>query len=137
MKIWLQKRAVKVISYKILKVIACGVVPIVSCILYCAVQGQSMRSIYLPNPTCSAEIFYYKMVAGMVNFGSPLGYFVYNESHAMISSFGVWSSVLLIPWALWGKVFGWGYSLPIICNICMLSCGFAVFAILQNRHGNK
>lgn len=130
MKIWSQKRAVKVISYKILKVIACGVIPIVSCILYCAVQGQSVRSIYLPNTTCSDDIYYYKMVAGVVNFGSPLGYFGYNESHAMVSSFGVWSPVLLIPWVLWGKVFGWGYSSPIICNICMLSCGFAAFAIL-------
>lgn len=112
------------------KAVCCGLIPILGCILYCMFQGQSLKSIYLPNTASADDIFYYKMVAGMVNFGSPLEYFGYNESHAMVSSFGVWSPILLMPWALWGKVFGWGYSSPIMCNICMLSSAFAVFAVL-------
>lgn len=111
------------------KAAVCGLIPILSCILYCAFRGQSLNSIYLPDTACSDEIFYYKMVEGAVKFGSPLGYFGYNESHALVSSYGVWSPVLLMPWILWGKVFGWGYSSPIICNICMLSFGFIVFAV--------
>lgn len=89
-----------------------------------------MGDVYLPNTACSDDIFYYKMVEGMVKFGYPLGYFGYNESHAAFGSFGVWSPVLLMPWALWGRVFGWGYFSPILCNICVLSFGFGVFAIL-------
>lgn len=127
MKIEFQRNdAINILS----KAVCCALIPISGCLLHCMFQGQSLNNIYLPNTTSADDILYYKMVAGVVNFGSPLGYFGYNESHAMVSSFGVWSPVLLIPWVLWGKVFGWGYSSPIICNICMLSCGFAAFAIL-------
>lgn len=125
-----QRNDVKNILSKAIKAIGCGLIPILSSILYCAFRGQSLKDIYLPNTTCSDDIFYYKMVEGMVNFGHPLGYFGYNESHAMISSFGVWSPVLLLPWALWGKVFGWGFFSPIICNICILSISFILFAVL-------
>lgn len=111
------------------KAIGCGLIPIVCCILYCAFQGQTLRRIYLPNTVCSDDIYYYKMVEGMVEYGYPLGYFGYNESHAMVSSFGVWSPVLLLPWTLWGKVFGWGYFSPILCNICILSISFIIFAV--------
>ncbi|MCM1541856.1 MAG: hypothetical protein NC121_11410 [Blautia sp.] len=112
------------------KAAVCGFIPILCCVLYCVFQGQSLTGIYLPDTACSDDIFYFKMVEGMVRFGSPLGYFGYNESHAMVSSFGVWSPVLLMPWALWGKVFGWGYFSPILCNICMLSLGFIIFSVL-------
>ena len=112
------------------KAIGCGFIPVLSCFLYCIFQRRSLGSIYLPNTACSDDIYYYKMVEGIVNFGCPLGYFGYNESHAMVSSFGVWSPLLLMPWALWGKIFGWGYSSPIICNICILSISFIVFAVL-------
>lgn len=112
------------------KAIGCGLIPALSCFLYCIFRGQLLGSIYLPNTACSDDIYYYKMVEGMVNFGYPLGYFGYNESHAMVSSFGVWSPLLLMPWALWGKVFGWGYFSPILCNICIISISFTAFGAL-------
>lgn len=128
MKIQFEKNAVR---STLCKAISCGLIPILSCILYCAFRGQSLKSIYLPNTACSDDIFYYKMVEGIVNFGAPLGYFGYNESHAMISSFGAWSPILLLPWALWGKIFGWEYYSPIACNICIMSCSFVFFAVLS------
>ncbi|MCM1213514.1 MAG: hypothetical protein NC331_16110 [Lachnospiraceae bacterium] len=112
------------------KAVVCGLIPVLSCVLYCVFVGQPLNSIYLPNTACSDDMHYYKMVEGMVDFGSPLGYFGFNESHALVSSFGAWSPVLLLPWYLWGKIFGWEYASPIICNICVLSVGFAVFAAL-------
>lgn len=130
MKIHLQKSEGKAVLLKIMKVVACGMIPLVSCILYCAVKGESMGSIYLPNTTCSDDVYYYKMVEGVVKFGAPMGYFGYNESHALASSFGAWSPVLIMPWVIWGKVFGWGYFSPIACNIFMLSASFAVFSLL-------
>lgn len=112
------------------KAIVCSLLPVLICLLYCALQGRSLGNIYLPGTTCSDDIFYYKMVEGAVEFGSPLGYFGYNESHAVVSSFGAWSPVLLMPWILWGKIFGWGYFSPIVCNICVMAFGFAVFAVM-------
>lgn len=130
MKMWSLDDEKKKILYKIMKAIACGFVPVISFILYCAVQGKSLDSIYLPNTACSDDIYYYKMTEGLVKFGAPLGYFGYNESRAVISTFGVWSPTLLLPWTLWGKLFGWEYFSPILCNICILSLSFIIFAIL-------
>ena len=130
MKVLAQKSDLKNKLYKMMQVAVCGFIPLASCILYCTVQGQSMRSIYLPNTACSDDIYYYKMVEGVVKFGAPIGYFGYNESHALASSFGAWSPVLIMPWVIWGKVFGWGHFSPIACNIFMLSVSFAVFSLL-------
>lgn len=117
-------------TVRISMAIVCGFIPILSCILFCLFLGESFQSIFLPNTACSDDIFYYKMVEGIVKFGYPLGYFGYNESHALVCSFGAWSPVLLLPWTLWGKIFGWGYLSPIICNICLVSIGFVVFSFL-------
>lgn len=113
-----------------IRAFACASIPVLGCILYCAFQGQPISNLYLPNTEDLDDILYYKMVEGMVEFGAPLGYFGYNESHALVSAFGVWSPILLMPWALWGKIFGWGYSSPMACNIFMISLAFAIFAIL-------
>lgn len=120
----------KEIIFRIIMAIVCGFVPIMCSIIFCAFLGEHLQNIYLPNTSCSDDIFYFKMVEGMVNFGYPLGYFGYNESRAMVLSFGVWSPMLLLPWALWGKVFGWSYFSPIMCNICFVSIGFIIFSIL-------
>lgn len=112
------------------KAAVCGLTPVLCCLLYCVFRGQSLGNIFLPNTACSDDIFYYKMVEGAVRFGFPQGYFGFNESRAVFSSFGAWSPMLLMPWILWGKIFGWGYFSPIVCNICILSFGFVVFAVL-------
>lgn len=115
---------------RILGIAIMGIIPVLSCILFCALQGCWVNDVYLPNTKCSDDIFYFKMTEGMVNYGNPLGYFGYNESHALVSSYGVWSPVLLWAWAILGKVFGWNFMAPILYNICFVSVGFAIFTVL-------
>ncbi len=104
--------------------------PIVCCLVSCAAQGRSIGEVYLPASEWNDELFYFKQVEGIVNYGYPQGYFGFNESHALKLSFAAWSPVLVFPWIIWGLLFGWNMLSPIICNILLLTVAVFVFVWL-------
>lgn len=104
--------------------------PLLCCMAYCLKTGNSIREIYLPASQWNDEIIYYKEVEGLLHYGMPLGYFGYSENHALIGSLSVWSPVLLLPWYLWGLLFGWNMLSPIWCNIVLLMLAMGIFYFL-------
>lgn len=106
-----------------------SLLPIVSCIVYCGLQGCSILDVYLPASEWNDELFYFKQVEGILEFGYPRGYFGFNESHAEILSFAAWSPVLVIPWVIWGFVFGWNLLSPILCNLFLMCAAIFLFVI--------
>lgn len=98
-----------------------ALLPAVCCAVYCAAQGKTIGEVYLPSSEWNDELFYYKQVEGIVRYGYPLGYFGFNESHAMRLSFAAWSPVLVLPWVIWGLLFGWNFLSPVICNIVLMT----------------
>lgn len=115
-------------STTLAKSLLLGALPILCCLISCAVQGKGISDVRLTNSEWNDELFYYKQVEGIVNYGFPQGYFGFNESHAAMLSFAAWSPVLVFPWVLWGFVFGWNLMSPILCNIVILT--IAVFAFV-------
>lgn len=114
----------------LLKTVLAGLFPIMGCVVYCAMQGRTIGEVYLPSSEWNDELFYYKQVEAMVEYGYPKGYFGFNESHALKLSYAAWSPVLVFPWVLWGLVFGWNMLSPIICNILLLTIAVAGFVWL-------
>lgn len=112
------------------KAILMALLPLVCCLVYCAAQGRSIREVYLPCSEWNDELFYYKQVEGIVNFGYPQGYFGFNESHALKLSFAAWSPVLVFPWIIWGVLFGWNLMTPAICNILLMTAACFLFVWL-------
>lgn len=104
-----------------IKAVLLGALPVLCCLVYCAMQGKAIGQVYLPESEWNDELFYYKQVEGIVRFGYPQGYFGFNESHALKLSFAAWSPVLVFPWILWGLLFGWNLLSPIICNILLMT----------------
>lgn len=98
-----------------------ALLPVLCCLVYCAAHGRGLGEVYLPSSEWNDELFYYKQVEGIVNYGYPLGYFGFNESHALKLSFAAWSPVLVFPWVIWGMIFGWNLMSPIICNIVLMT----------------
>lgn len=98
-----------------------AMLPLVCCLVYCGTQGRSLGEVYLPSSEWNDELFYYKQVESILKFGYPLGYYGFNESHALKLSFAAWSPALVFPWILWGLVFGWNLMSPVICNIVLLT----------------
>ncbi|MBR4084584.1 MAG: hypothetical protein IKK33_09935 [Lachnospiraceae bacterium] len=112
------------------KAVMMGLLPLLCCVLTCAIYGYQLGDIYLPASDWNDELFYYKQVESMLQFGYPQGYFGFNESHALKLSFAAWSPVLVFPWLLFGAIFGWNMMSPIYCNILLMSLACAVFVLL-------
>lgn len=107
-----------------------AMLPVLCCVIYCAMQGRSLSEVYLPASEWNDELFYFKQVEGVLEYGYPLGYYGFNESRALSLSFAAWSPVLLFPWILWGSLFGWTVISPIYCNIFMMALAMVLFVVL-------
>lgn len=109
--------------------------PLLSAIVFCAVDGKTIADIYIPLGGWSDEITYYKQIEGMVSYGIPKGYFGYDQSKAVYGPFGYWGILPLIPYAIWGVLFGWTYSSLIYANIfyCVIAFAFIYFFLRPNK----
>ncbi len=123
-----RKREKRLIVF--LKAITLALLPIMCCAIYCIMQGYQLKDIYLPSSEWNDELFYYKQVESIINYGYPMGYFGFNESHALKLSFAAWSPVLMFPWVIWGLLFGWNLMSPVICNIILMSLACFLFVLL-------
>lgn len=112
------------------KALFAALLPILCCVVYCALRGHSVMDVYLPAGEWNDELLYFKQIEAVVEHGLPLGYFGYNEGHAQYLSFGAWSPVLFIPWVLWGLFFGWNLMSPIWCNLFLMAAAMVIFVVL-------
>ncbi len=113
-----------------LKAALMAALPLLCCLVSCGMQGKVISDVYLPGSEWNDELFYFKQVESIVNYGYPQGYFGFNESHALKLSFAAWSPVLVFPWIIWGLIFGWNLMSPIICNIVLLTLAVFLFVCL-------
>ena len=107
-----------------------ALVPVLCCIVTCAIDGKTLFDVYIPASTWNDELYYYKLTEAVLEHGYPQGYYGFNESHALKLSFAAWSPVLLLPWVIWGLLFGWNFLSPILCNLVMISLAVFLFTYL-------
>ena len=112
------------------KALLMALLPFLCCLVGTAMEGQSIGSVYLPASPWNDELFYYKQVESIVRFGYPLGYYGFNESHGLMLSFAAWSPALVLPWIIWGLLFGWNLMSPILCNILLMTVAVFLFVWL-------
>lgn len=120
----------KQVQYKYLrtyKAILMSVLPLLLCIITTMIDGHSIFDVYIPSSEWNDELFYFKQVESILEFGYPYGFFGFNESFARILSFAAWSPVLVLPWLLWGSIFGWNLMSPIYANIAFMMIAMFVF----------
>ncbi|MBQ7359859.1 MAG: hypothetical protein IJW63_07190 [Lachnospiraceae bacterium] len=120
----------------IVKALLMALVPLLCCVVTCLVQGKTIGQVYLPASLWNDELFYFKQVEAIVEYGFPQGFYGFNESHALKLSFAAWSPVLVWPWVLWGWIFGWNMMSPIYCNIFLMMLtmfGFVCIVKPSNR----
>ena len=91
--------------------------PLICAAIWSLCNGKTITQVYLPVSYWNDELMYYKQVEAVVKHGWPIGYFGYNESHAEILYFAAWNPVMLLPWCLWGLLFGWNLTAPVYANI--------------------
>lgn len=107
-----------------------GLLPLISCILKLAIDGRTFADFYLSATIGNDEVFYYKYVEGVIQYGHPLGFFGFNESRSIIGGGTAWSPVISLYWIIAGKLFGWNYLTPMLCNLAVMSIAMLVFGIV-------
>ena len=115
----------------IIKILLSLAFPALLCLAYCLIRGISPSDLYVPASYNNDCLYYYKLVDAVVAHGGPVGYFGFNESHALIGGFAAWSPLIVLPWSLWGLIFGWSYSSALICNVVIFSLSLAAFVYLS------
>ena len=104
--------------------------PLVCCLISCMMKGKGILDVSILNSEWNDELFYFKQVESIIHHGIPQGYFGFNESHAAFLSFAAWSPVLVYPFVIFGKIFGWTYLSPILCNLFLMMTAMFLFAFL-------
>ncbi len=115
----------------VLSGILLALVPVLGCFLWILIKGGSVDRVFLGASPWNDELIYYKQIECMVRDNIPRGYFGYDESRALIGSFGAWTPALLIPWAIFGKVFGWTYNTVFFANYFFLALALFGFVLLS------
>lgn len=123
-------KKMKVNRNQIILVAVYGLFPLVCAAVYSILGGHWISDVYLPASYWNDELFYYKLVESVVNYGLPQGWFGFQEAHAGVFPFAAWSPVGLLPWVLWGVLFGWELTSPIYANIFYNMAAMAGFALL-------
>lgn len=127
----INKKKISEIAYICLLAIS----PLIIAEIYCACFGGSLTKLYLPANVWNDELYYYKIVAGMVKYGLPKGYFGYNEVPAVIGPFATWSPFIFFPYAIWGRIFGWNFNSTYLCNVAFMCIAYGVWATLTREEG--
>ena len=87
-------------------------------------------------PVWGDEQWWWQQANAVVEYGKPLGYWGYNGSCAPIGTFGTWGPAMLIPYALFGKIFGWNQWSYAYANVFYLGLATLIF-IRLTRISNK
>lgn len=76
------------------------------------------------------ELFYFKQVEAIIDYGYPRGFYGFNESKALSLSFAAWSPVLVWPWVMFGFIFGWTLERVFIYNLIIYVIAMISFGAL-------
>ncbi len=112
---------------RIITIVIALMTPLVAIILLLLSQGLWFNTVSISCSNWNDELMYFKQIEAMVDYGHPIGYYGYCETHAVISTFGAWGPVVLLPFAAFGKIFGWTVASPIVVNILFLTIAFAIY----------
>lgn len=92
-------------------------------------NGYKLRfSILLP--AWNDEVGWWNQVNTMIQYGKPFGYYGYNGTHAAIGKWAAWGGTPLLPYFLFGKIFGWNLYSMALANMTFLSISLFIFLIL-------
>lgn len=82
-------------------------------------------------PYWNDEVWWHTQVDAVVNYGSPLGYYMYDEGEpAQWGTWGPWGAAPLFPYALFGKLFGWNLNSMGLANLTFLSLSLLALLLL-------
>ncbi len=126
----MKQSGIKVDKKTVMLSVVLAVLPLMYAVLGTAVAGKTVFDVWIPFSGWNDEAFYFRQIQDIVAFGSPRGFWGYNESCAAVGGFGAWNPMILFPMALFGKVFSFSVYTPIIFNLVILGLSLFVFGLI-------
>lgn len=83
-----------------------------------------------PMPQWNDEAAYYALIKTWLSTGMPYGYWGFEGGHAIVGTGSAWSPAILLPYAVFGMMFGWNYSSVAIANVVFLCIVNALMILL-------
>lgn len=105
--------------------------------LLLAMQALIQGEFLLPMPAWNDEGAYYSLVKTCLATGQPLGYYGFDGGHAILGTGSGWSFAIIAPYALFGRVFSWGYHSVFYANVFFLCLAHAIFIVLVKPDNGK
>ena len=107
----------------LLPAILFGVITLIQC-------GGSAGGFSLPMPKWNDEAAYYELIKTWLATGMPKGYWGFEGGHAILGTGSAWSPAILLPYALWGEMFGWTYGSVAAANVAFLCIANTIVLLL-------
>ncbi len=101
--------------------------PIIWAVIMLLIQGIDFWNISIRSSQWNDELYYYKQIEAMVDYGHPKGFYGFNESHSLIGNFAAWNPTNLLLFSIVGRIFGWNDFVPIVVNISVWLIALCIF----------
>lgn len=111
------------VAFILLPALLFGLITLIQC-------GERGGGLCLPMPQWNDEAAYYELIKTWLAGGMPEGYWGFEGGHAILGTGGAWSPAILLPYAVWGEMFGWGYGSLAVANVVFLCVANAVVLLL-------
>ncbi len=111
--------------------------PFIIALLLVLLQAIKRGAMQLPIPAWNDEGAYFALVKTFLATGQPIGYWGFNGGHAIIGTGSGWSTAILLPYAIFGWIFSWGYSSVFLANVSFLIGAHAIFLTLTKPKKEK
>lgn len=111
--------------------------PIICTVVYLILKRVNIFDINILNSIWNDELFYYKQIEAIINYGHPLGNWGFNESSSIYGNFAAWNPTVLAPISLFGKLFGLNRWTPVIFNLFVWGIAFVDLSTLIKKEEKK
>ena len=101
-------------------------IALVVAFIYGVITGESP----LPVPKWNDEAAYYSLIKTFISYGQPLGYWGYDGNHALLGTGAAWGDAILLPYALFGRLFTWNIHSMYFANLFYLCLANMIFLYL-------
>lgn len=88
-------------------------------------------------PRWNDEVCWWQQANAVSAYGRPLGYWGYNGGKPIIGTFAAWGPAAVLPYGLFGFIFGWNLHSYIYANIVLMSIAIFLFICLTNMDSQK
>lgn len=103
-------------------------IPLLMSSVFLALEA-SHQSIFSIMPSWNDEDFYFNQIKAILEYGHPLGYFGYEGSHAPIGNFGAHGWFILMPYAIFCKIFGLHFNSIAVLNHILLMLAILTYEL--------